>query len=138
MNDVTNQAALAAPPASEEPPSQAQAEPAVEFPIPSFESERIFALARPIEWVAAGKIENITELRLRAPIGRDIFEVKGGVSKTFWTPTGMGTDWDTDRLREYLIRLSGRPGSFIDKLAGRDISAMREWINRELQSITGN
>jgi hypothetical protein len=117
------------PPEPERPPDPEVTLAAPLDALPKWEAERVFKLATPVQATGGG---NITEIKLRAPAGLDVFEVGGMPTKTQWTAGGMSVDMDVDRFRKWIMRLASVDMHTINRIPARDLRAMFEWLNTEL------
>ena len=116
------------PPEPERPP-----DPAVELikpleEMPKWESEHVFKLAHPVRTTRG----MITEITMRAPNGGDVFEIGGLPTRTQWMPSGMTVEMDTERFKRWALRLTNLDANTINACAARDVRAMYEWLNAEL------
>ena len=53
-------------------------------------------------------------------------------TKTQWTQGGMSVDMDVDRFRKWLQRLASVDMLTINRIPARDLRAIFEWLNTEL------
>lgn len=97
--------------------------------LPQFEEVHVFKLARPI---VKPNGQQVTEIRCRAPTGHDMFEVGGMPTRTFWTSNGMQIEMEPARFKLWLSRIADNDVATIYKAPARDIRAMYEWLNGEL------
>ena len=118
------------------PPPEQRVDPEVELAkpldaLPKWEPEHTFKLTNPVQR-ANGTV--VTEVKLRAPNGLDMFEVGGLSTKTQWNPQGMTVEMDPERTKKWLSRLAvdvDMPTLY--RAPARDIRAMFEWLTTELQ-----
>lgn len=119
------------PPAPEPPP-----DPEVEMAkpldaMPKWEAEHTFTLSHPVQRPDGSQVH---EVRLRGPNGLDMFEVGGLPTKTKWEPSGMTVEMDPERLKKWIGKLAiGVDAPTVFRAPARDIRAMFEWLNTELQ-----
>src|SRR5262245_32423546 len=113
MNDMSNPAALISEPSPSAtdlqqtlPPGAPQ--PEEELLALDYEDEHEFVLSRPLERRGPAGIERLDRIRLRAPSALDVYAIKGTVTTNAWGPDGrLYIAWDTDKLNQYITRLSG-------------------------------
>jgi hypothetical protein len=131
MNDVSETAGLS----SQTP----ETKPVAPAPNPAFVNEKVFPLSRKIMAPPSngGVEQEITEIKLRAPVGLDVFEIGGSVTKTIWARGGgsMHTEMDSERLKSWILRLSGQPLIVVGQIPARDIKLMYEWLADELSAV---
>jgi hypothetical protein len=133
MNDAANLAVVQTPqPPAPEPEEE-------EMLAPAFEATRTFKLSVPIERPHPKGVgtETLTHITLRAPLALDVFEIRGGPTRSWWEGGRLFMEWETDRLRQYVVRLSGHDYSIISQMAGRDLKRMYSWLHSEL-AAAGN
>lgn len=108
-------------------PEKELAKPLDELPV--FEEVHVFKLAKPIQ-KPNGQI--VTEIKCRAPTGSDMFEVGGMPTRTFWTQGGMQIEMEPERFRKWLSRIADHDVPTIYRAPARDVRAIYEWLNGEL------
>lgn len=85
--------------------------------------DKVLKLSRPVKDIHDAKV---TELKLRRPTGREVFEI--GV-----LPFTVGADdsfaFTFPVVRSYLLRLSGQGGDVIDALDVSDLMAAATWLS---------
>lgn len=98
--------------------------------MPKWESEKLFRLSAPVR---SSNGATVTEVRMRAPVGADIFEVGGLPTKTQWTPGGMNVDMDIDRMKRWFSRLAiDADMTVLNRAPARDVRGIYEWLIGEL------
>lgn len=130
MNDMTNIQTAPAAVADEE--VKKPADPLHDTP--KFETERTFPLMRPVQF----QNQNIIEIKLRAPTGFDIFEVKAMPTTSVLQDNGVALLPNTDALLLWLTRLSDYPAPVFYKIFAPDIRAMQSWVSAQLRASEGN
>jgi hypothetical protein len=117
------------PPEPERPPDPEATLAAPLDALPKWEAERLFILSAPVQ---SNNGSTVTQIKMRAPQGLDVFEVGGMPTKTNWTSTGMSVEMDIDRFRKWLTRLSNVDLGTLNRVPARDIRSIFEWLNTEL------
>lgn len=117
------------PPEPERPPDPEATLAAPLDALPKWESERVFTLATSVQ---SSNGSMVTQIKMRAPQGLDVFEVGGMPTKTNWTQSGMSVDMDTERFKKWLTRLSNVDMNTINRIPARDLRSIFEWLNTEL------
>lgn len=124
----------AASPAAASAPDPEQLEKDL-LPPPVWESERVFPLSKSVTIMDRAGKKTLTELKLRSPLALDLFEIGGVATTTNWAPNGMILEMNTERFREWVIRLSGHGNEVISQMAARDLKQIYVWLNAELSSV---
>jgi hypothetical protein len=133
MNDAQNAVALTPAPTSAEPAIPQKADPLKDAP--KFETEHTFKLLRPVQHAG----QTLTEIKLRAPTGLDILEVKTLPTDSLLTDEGVLVRMNADSVRVWLQRLSDYPMPVFYALLAPDFRAMYNWVSNQLRaSAEGN
>jgi hypothetical protein len=131
MNDIPTTSSLEAD-SSAIPAPETPEQP--KLPEYHFEPEKFFKLAKPITTHGKNGIEQLSEIRLRAPLGGDYLEI-GVMSKPVWSQGGMALEEDSQKFKKWFTRLSGHDGAAFNQLCMHDLILIRNWLNSQMNDL---